>query len=163
MKHDTFTEITSGSRAAHSKHAPQAPSTVHGNSTYLNAAESRALLADSLSARSARLAAEDMVSTEEAAEIAGTSRVTVNAWIAKGRCIGLSQTKRGFRVPRWQFEPRIWAVVPRLAKALGTLEGWHMLTFLETPLGALGGITPRAAIEQGMAERVLAVAEQEGN
>lgn len=103
------------------------------------------------------------MSTDEAAEIAGTSRVTINAWIDKGRCIGLAQTKRGFRVPRWQFEPRLWAVIPKLAAALDTREGWQLLAFLESPHGALGGITPRAAIEQGKVERVLSIAEQEGN
>jgi hypothetical protein len=116
-----------------------------------------------LAARNARLAADDMVSTDEAAELAGTSRVTVNAWIAKGRCIGLSQTKRGFRLPRWQFEPLVWPLVPKLAAALGTTEGWALLAFLETPHGALGGVTPRAAIEQGQGKRVLDIAEHEGN
>ena len=133
------------------------------DSTYISVAETRSLLADSLAARNARLAAEDLVSTEEAAEIAGTSRVTVNAWIDKGRCIGLTQTKRGYRVPRWQFEPRIWSLVPKLSAALDTKDGWHLLAFLETQHGALGGVTPRTAIEQGNGERVLAIAEQEGN
>ena len=145
------------------KRATQRSGRGHDDSTYISIAETRSLLADSLSARSARLAADDLVSTDVAAEIAGTSRVTINAWIDKGRCIGLAQTKRGFRVPRWQFEPRIWSAVPKLAAALDTREGWQLLAFLETPHGALGGVTPRVAIEQGKAERVLAIAEQEGN
>lgn len=150
----------SGVRADRSKKR-----SAHGNDdpTYISVAETRSLLAHSLAARSARLAADDLVSTDEAAEIAGTSRVTVNAWIDKGRCIGLTQTKRGFRVPRWQFEPRMWSLVPKLSAALDTKDGWHLLAFLESPHGALGGIPPRSAIEQGMGERVLAVAEQEGN
>ena len=134
-----------------------------GHADYVNLEETRALLNTSLAARNARLAADDMVSTDEAAELANTSRVTVNAWIAKGRCIGLSQPKRGFRLPKWQFEPRVWPLVPKLAAALETTEGWALLAFLESPHGALGGITPRAAIEQGQAERVLEIAEQEGN
>ena len=120
-------------------------------------------MANSLAARNERLAADDMVSTEEAAELAGTSRVTINAWIEKGRCIGLAQTKRGYRLPRWQFEPRMWALIPKLSTVLATKDGWALLAFLEVPLGALGGISPRIAIERGMAERVLAIAEQEGN
>jgi len=139
------------------------PSRDHASSTYVSAAETRSLLANSLAARNARLAADDMVSTDEAAQIAGTSRVTINAWIDRGRCIGLTQTKRGFKLPRWQFEPRIWDAIPKLSVALGSNEGWQLLAFLETPHGALGGSTPRAAIEQGKLERVLAIAEQEGN
>ena len=134
-----------------------------GHADYVSLEETRALLGTSLAARNARLAADDMVSTDEAAELANTSRVTINAWIAKGRCIGLSQTKRGFRLPRWQFEPRIWPLVPKLAAALGTTEGWALLAFLETPHGALGGVTPRAAIEQGHGKRVLDIVGQEGN
>jgi hypothetical protein len=134
-----------------------------GHADYVTLEATRALLSSSLAARSARLAADDMVSTDEAAELADTSRVTVNAWIAKGRCIGLSQTKRGFRLPRWQFEPLVWPLVPKLSGALGTTEGWALLAFLETPHGALDGVTPRTAIEQGQGKRVLAIAEQEGN
>jgi hypothetical protein len=134
-----------------------------GHADYVSLEETRALLSTSLAARNARLAADDMVSTDEAAELANTSRVTVNAWIAKGRCIGLSQTKRGFRLPKWQFEPHVWPLVPKLAAALDTTEGWALLAFLESPRGALGGITPRAAIEQGQAERVLDIAGQVGN
>lgn len=135
----------------------------HDSSAYVSVAESRSLLANSLAARSARLAADDLVSTDGAAELAGTSRVTVVAWIEKGRAIGLTQTKRGFKLPRWQFEPRLWEAVPKLSAALDSKDGWYLLAFLETPLGALGGVTPRAAIEQGKLERVLAIAEQEGN
>lgn len=135
----------------------------HAHAHYVSLEETRSLLGSSLASRNARLAADDMVSTDEAAELANTSRVTVNAWIAKGRCIGLSQTKRGFRLPRWQFEPRVWPLVPQLAAALGTTEGWALLAYLETPHGALGGVTPRAAIEQGQGKRVLDIAGQEGN
>lgn len=103
-----------------------------------------------------------MLSTDEVAKLVGTSRVTVNSWIAKGRCIGLTQTIRGYRVPSWQFEPELWPLVPRLSQALGTTNGWSILAFLETPHGALGGATPRAAIEQGRADRVLMLAGSEG-
>jgi hypothetical protein len=63
------------------------------------------LLATSLAARQQRLASADMVSTDEAARVAHTTRVTINAWIAKGRAVGLTQAERGFSMPRRQFEP----------------------------------------------------------
>jgi len=125
--------------------------------------QTKALFASSLAARMERLSAEDMVSTDEAAALVGTTRVTINAWIAKGRAIGLTQTRRGFRLPRWQFEPRCWAALPALSQALGTVEGWALLAFLETPLGGLGGKTPRQALEQGQLERVLALAGVEAS
>lgn len=54
-------------------------------------------------------------------------------------------------------------MLPKLASALDTTDGWQLLGFLGSPQGALGGKTPLAAIEQGEAERVLAIAGQEGN
>ena len=133
------------------------------SSDYVSPAETRALLANSLASRQQRLQAEDMMSTDEAAELVGTSRVTINSWIAKGRAMGLTQTKRGFRMPRWQFEPRVWDALPQLTAALGTKEGWALLVFLESPHGGLGGLTPRQAIEQGQAMRVIELASREGN
>jgi excisionase family DNA binding protein len=123
--------------------------------------ETKALIAGSLGARTERLQAGDMVTTQEAAELAGTSRVTINAWIAKGRAIGLTQTRRGYRLPKWQFEPAVWNVLARLAQALGTTDGWSLLAFLESPLGGLNGKTPRQAIEQGAATRILELAGAE--
>lgn len=108
--------------------------------------------------RQRRLDDGDMISTDEAADLTGTTRVTVNAWINKGRAIGLTQAKRGFRLPRWQFDSPLWDAVPRLSKALRTTDGWTLLAFLETPLGALDGATPRAMIERGEAQRVVELA-----
>jgi hypothetical protein len=130
---------------------------------YVPAAEVRALMADSLAVRQQRLAAADMISTDEAARLVQTTRVTINAWIAKGRAIGLSQTKRGYRLPRWQFEPALWAALPRLSAALGTAEGWALLGFLESAHGALDGLTPRQAIERGLIEPVIGIAEHGGH
>jgi excisionase family DNA binding protein len=131
-------------------------------STYLSPEQTRALLASSLAARTERLQAGDMLTTDEAAVLASTTRVTINAWIAKGRAIGLTQTRRGYRLPRWQFEPALWAAVPELANALGTTEGWSLLSFLESPHGGLKGLTPRQALERGDTERVLKLARAEG-
>ena len=137
--------------------------TTRQQAEYVPASEVRALLANSLAARQERLGAADMISTDEAAHLVQTTRVTINAWIAKGRAIGLTQTKRGFRMPRWQFEPSLWDALPRLSAALGTNEGWALLSFLESPHGGLNGITPRQAIEQGQSDRVIKIAEHEGN
>lgn len=99
-----------------------------------------------------------MMSTDEAAELTGTTRVTVNAWIAKGRAIGLTQAKRGYRMPRWQFDSPLWDLIPKLSKALGTAEGWALLAFLEAPSGGLDGATPRQGIERGEGARVIELA-----
>lgn len=130
---------------------------------YASPTEARALLANSLASRQQRLQAPDLISTDEAAALAGTSRVTVNAWIAKGRAIGLTQIKRGHRLPRWQFEPRLWDALPHLSAALGTKDGWALLAFLESPHGGIDRLTPREVIEQGHADRVIELAQREAD
>jgi hypothetical protein len=159
MKGTSETSLPASQRARGTR--PTSPR--NDQSPYVSAAQTHALLAASQQFRAARLGAGDMVSTDEAAELAGTSRVTVNSWISKGRAIGLSQIKRGFKLPKWQFEPAMWSAIPRLAASLRVREGWALLSFLESPHAGLDGRTPRAAIEQGEVERVIALAEAEGN
>ncbi len=149
-------------------HSPFATKTApprHGSSTdspYATATQTQALLRSGAQYRRERMDAADMISTDEAAELAGTTRVTVNAWIKAGRCIGVAHLRRGFKLPRWQFEPAIWPMLQPLAKALGTNDGWQLLSFLESPAAALDGQTPRAALEQGIApDRIFTLATAE--
>ncbi len=141
-----------------------APRRVATDSPYASAAQTQALLQSGAQYRRERMDAADMISTDEAAELAGTSRVTINAWIKAGRCIGVAHLRRGFKLPRWQFEPAIWPVLQPLAKALGSADGWQMLAFLESPAPALDGQTPRASLEQGATpERLVALATAEAH
>ena len=76
----------------------------------------------------------------------------------------MAHLRRGFKLPRWQFEPAVWPVLLPLAKALGTSDGWQLLAFLESPATALDGQTPRAALEQGTPlERIVALATAEAH
>ena len=150
----------------HSPFASDTAQSRHGatDSPYTTAAQTQALLRSGAQYRRDRMDAADMITTDEAAALAGTTRVTVNAWIKAGRCIGLAHLRRGFKLPRWQFEPTIWPVLQPLAKALGASDGWQLLSFLESPATALAGQTPRAALEQGTAPgRILALATAEAH
>lgn len=144
--------------ATDSRHARNRRPKTQPSDEYVSVAETRAMLAGSAAARQQRLQAGDMISTDDAAEMIGTTRVTMNAWIAKGRAIGLTRIKRGFRMPSWQFDQQLWDTLPEISRALRTTEGWALLTFLETPLGALDGISPRSAIERGDVKRVIELA-----
>lgn len=149
--------------------SPFAPRNVHDrrdapSDPYASATESAAQLRSGAQYRRDRMEAADMITTDEAAHLAGTSRVTINAWIKAGRCIGVSNLRRGFKLPRWQFEPTVWPLLQPLAKSLGTSDGWQLLSFLETPSMALDGQTPRTALEQGVPnERILALATAEAH
>lgn len=129
---------------------------------YATAAQSAAVLHSGAEFRKRRIAAADMLTTEEAAALAGVSRVTINAWIKQHRCIGLANLRRGFKLPKWQFEPQIFDCIQPLFKALGTTDSWSVLAFLENAQEALDRRTPLVALSQGeSAERIvqLAVAE----
>lgn len=129
---------------------------------YATPAQSAAVLRSGAQYRRERMDAADMMTTDEAAALAGTTRVTINAWIKSGRCIGVANLRRGFKLPRWQFEPAIWPALQPLTQQLGTSDGWQLLAFLESPATALDGQTPRAALEQGVAlARVVALATAE--
>ena len=131
---------------------------------YATAAQSAAVLRSGAQYRRERMDAADMMTTDEAAALAGTTRVTINAWIKSGRCIGVANLRRGFKLPRWQFEPAIWPALQPLTQQLGTCDGWQLLSFLESPATALDGQTPRAALEQGVAlARVVALATAEAH
>lgn len=151
----------------HSPFATEAAQPRHGataDSPYATAAQTQALLRSGAQYRRDRMDAADMITTDEAAALAGSTRVTINAWIKSGRCIGVAHLRRGFKLPRWQFEPTIWPVLQPLAKALGSNDGWQLLAFLESPATALDGQTPRAALEQGATpERILALATAEAH
>jgi hypothetical protein len=55
-------------------------------------------------------------------------------------------------------------VIQALSEALGTTDGWQMLSFLETPHEALDGLAPRIALEQGVpGRRIVDLATAEGH
>jgi hypothetical protein len=131
---------------------------------YASEAQTAALLRSGAAFRRERMNAADMLTTEEAAELADTSRVTINAWIKSQRCVGVSHLRRGFKLPRWQFEPTVFPLLQPLAKALGASDGWTVLSFLESAHPALDGLTPRMALDKGMSpQRILDIATAEGH
>lgn len=113
----------------------------------------------------------DMVGPADAARlICGTVLAAVaverlRRWgeLRRPHAIAFHHPRLGLRYPRWQFERHIWPVVQELSSALDESSPVALLSWLETPLGALSGRTPRAALEQGeLAERVLTLAAPEG-
>lgn len=131
---------------------------------YATAAQSVAVLRSGLEFRKNRIAAADMLTTEEAAELTGVSRVTINAWIKQNRCIGIANLRRGFKLPKWQFESQVFELIQPLFEALGTTDSWSVLAFLENSQDALDRRTPLVALEQGEStERILQLAMAEGH
>jgi hypothetical protein len=131
---------------------------------YATEAQTAVLLRLGAQYRRQRIDASDMITTDEAADLSGTTRVTINAWIKSGRCIGVTHLRRGFKMPKWQFEPYVFPVIHSLFEGLGTTDGWQMLSFLETPHEALDGLAPRIALEQGVSgQRIVDLAIAQGH
>jgi hypothetical protein len=107
--------------------------------------------------------AADMLTVAQASRYARTEVAAIGAWIASGRVIALKESRASYRLPRWQFDPAIWEAIPRVVTALNTAHGWALLNFLESPCCALGGRTPRHAIEQGDLRQVLLACVAEGH
>lgn len=118
-------------------------------------------MASGAAQRAERLRADDMLTPTAAAKATGVPVATVRSWAESGRAIALPVSKSAYRLPRWQFAPAIWDALPQLSKALHFTGRWRLLSFLETPLGGLAGLTPRQSIEQGELQRVLALAAEE--
>lgn len=118
-------------------------------SKYAPAGDTARLLRTGDRYRRDRLQAKDMLMPDEAASLAGVDRNTIVGWIGNGRCIGIRHGRSAFKLPQWQFLPHPWPAVAAVAKALETTDGWVLLCFFESPLAALQGRTPRAALEQG--------------
>jgi len=102
-----------------------------------------------------------MAGREEAAQLLGVAPEASESRVANSELLGLRHPRLGLRLPRWQFAEAIRMAIPRLFVGLGTTEPWVLLVWLETPLGALGGRTPRVAIEQGEVERAQVLARGE--
>lgn len=124
-------------------------------SPYVSAKQTKKLLARSSPWLKARLAAADMLTVAQAARWSHTEVATMRRWITAGRAVAFEVRRYGWRLPRWQFEPAIWDAIPHVAAALGTTQSWPLMNFLESASGALGGRTPRQAIEQGDLNAVL--------
>lgn len=117
------------------------------------------LIAAALPCRRTRLEAADMLSADEASEFTVLSVEAVTRAVAEGKLLGLKGAGPGLRLPMWQFSEPMRSAMPKVISGLG--DPWSVLSFLESPHGALGGRTPRAAIEQGESERVVALAASE--
>ena len=126
--------------------------------TFARVSVTRKLLSESLERRLAILDAADMLTTDQGADLMGMTRAEIVDRIKRGAALGLVGPKRGYKLPRWQFEPLVWQSLARVSEALGSTEGWEVFSFLETPHGALAGATPRRALEQGRVEEALGLA-----
>lgn len=125
---------------------------------YISRTQTRKLMAQSVMAVNQRIMAADMLTVADAANAIGATARDIRQWVTDGRCLGVSTASKAMRLPRWQFDLDVWPWIQAIADALRTTDGWSLLSFLESPSGALNGRTPRQALEQGEPTRVIQLA-----
>lgn len=104
-----------------------------------------------------------VVTGQKAAEFLGISRQAVDKRRRQGRLIGLTQGRRGYAYPVWQFESR--KTLTNLEKVLDRLrdhDPWMQLTFFLNANDRLRGKSPLEILKSGNLEQVLQAAESYG-
>jgi biotin operon repressor len=100
---------------------------------------------------------------EEAAKILGISRQAVDKRRRQGQLIGLTQGKRGYAYPAWQFEGgRTVANLEKVLARLRSHDPWMQLTFFVNANDRLNGRSPLEQLRSGELEPILQAAESYG-
>jgi hypothetical protein len=103
------------------------------------------------------------LSAEQVAELIGISRQAVDRRRSQNQLIGLTQGKRGYAYPAFQFEDG--KTLDGLKEVLDALSGhdpWMQSIFFANANDRLTGRTPLDALRQGKTEAVVRAAEAYG-
>jgi len=103
------------------------------------------------------------LSAEQVSETIGISRQAVDKRRSQNQLIGLTQGKRGYAYPAFQFEDG--KAIDGLKEVLDALSGhdpWMQSIFFANENDRLNGSTPVEALRQGKAGAVVRAAEAYG-
>jgi hypothetical protein len=99
------------------------------------------------------------LSSEQVAEGLGISRQAVDKRRSSNQLLALTQGRRGYSYPSFQFEDgkTIGGLEEVLAR-LKSLDPWMQMVFFTSPNERLGGKTPIESLQQGLVEEVTRAA-----
>ncbi len=104
-----------------------------------------------------------VLSAEETAHLLSISRQAVDKRRRQGQLIGLTQGRRGYAYPVWQFENgRTIEHLEKVLHALRDHDPWMQLIFFLNANDRLNGITPLQALRAGKVEQVIQAAQAYG-
>jgi hypothetical protein len=104
-----------------------------------------------------------VLSVEETAQLLGISRQAVDKRRRQGQLLGLTQGRRGYAYPAWQFDKgRTIANLEKVLKALRSHDPWMQLAFFLNPNDRLGGDSPADLLRAGDVARVISAAQAYG-
>lgn len=106
-----------------------------------------------------RLSDPDLLTVAQISTMTELAEADVLALIQDGRALALTDASGELRLPYWQFFEPLWSHLPLIKAARRHYTPYGFLRFLESASEGLWGMTPRAAIERGHLEYVLADAE----
>jgi len=100
-----------------------------------------------------------VLAAEEAAQLLGISRQAVDKRRRQGQLLGLTQGRRGYAYPAWQFDKgRTIANLEKVLKALQSHDPWMQLAFFLNPNDRVDGASPADALRAGEVEKVISAA-----
>jgi hypothetical protein len=108
-------------------------------------------------------AAGGVLSSERVAELLGITRQAVDKRRAQNQLVALTQGKRGYSYPCFQFEDgKALRGLEEVLQELKAFDPWMQLAFFVNPNDRLSGITPSAALRAGNQSDVLRAARSYG-
>lgn len=108
-------------------------------------------------------AAGGALNSEQAAEVLGISRQAVDKRRASNQLLALTQGRRGYGYPSFQFEDG--TTIAGLEEVLGELKDldpWMQMVFFTSPNDRLGDKTPLQGLKKGLVSEVKAAASGYG-
>jgi hypothetical protein len=108
-------------------------------------------------------AAGGALTSGQVAEVLGISRQAVDKRRAANQLLALTQGRRGYSYPSFQFDDgKTIAGLEEVLGQLRELDPWMQLVFFTTPHERLGGQTPLEMLKEGLLDEVKAVARGYG-
>jgi hypothetical protein len=103
------------------------------------------------------------LTSEKVAELLGVSRQAVDKRRASNQLLALTQGKRGYSYPSFQFEEgKTLKGLEDVLGKLSALDPWMQLNFFTRPNERLGSSTPIETLREGKVDDVLSVASGYG-
>jgi hypothetical protein len=108
-------------------------------------------------------AAGGALSSQQVAEVLSLSRQAVDKRRSSNQLLALTQGRRGYSYPGFQFEEgKTLSGIEDVLKALSALDPWMQLNFFTSPTERLGGKTPVEALREGKVNDVVSIASTYG-
>src|SRR5260370_17530275 len=103
------------------------------------------------------------LTSEQVAEVLGISRQAVDKRRSSNQLLALTQGRRGYSYPSFQFDDgKTLKGLEEVLAELSALDPWMQMVFFTNPHERLGGKTPIESLQKGLVEEVKNAAKGYG-